>query len=92
MIVWDDKKFKILKKEREIDLNEIAQLILDKKYIKIMNNPSRENQQIFILLYKNYIHIVPFIYDQDENIIIKTAFPNSDLNKKFNKGDKKYEN
>ena len=81
MIIYDiDKAYK-LSAERNIDIDEIIEIIVKRKYIKIMKNPKREGQQIFILLYKDYIHIVPFVVDNADNIIIKTVFPSRSFHK-----------
>ena len=81
MIIYDDKKSRILKLERNIDIEDILKIIIDKKYIDILEHPKRKGQQIFILLYRDYIHVVPFIVDKDDNIIIKTVFPSRNFNK-----------
>ncbi len=74
MIIYDGKKARILRLERNIDIEDILKIIIDKKYIDILEHPKREGQQIFILLYRDYMHAVPFIVDKDDNIIIKTVF------------------
>jgi len=81
MIICDDKKAQTLKLERNIDIDEIVELIIDKKYLDILEHPKRGNQQIFILSYKNYTHAVPFIVDKNDNIIIKTVFPSRNFHK-----------
>jgi len=47
---------------------------INKKYLDILEHPKRAGQQIFILEYRDYIHVVPFVIDEDSNIIIKTVF------------------
>lgn len=81
MIIYDGKKARILRLERNIDIEDILKIIIDKKYIDILEHPKREGQQIFILLYRDYIHAVPFIVDKDDNIIIKTVFPSRSFHK-----------
>lgn len=81
MIIYDDKKAQILKLERDIDIDGIVELIIERKYIDILEHPKREGQQIFILSYRNYIHVVPFVVDEDDNIIIKTVFPSRNFHK-----------
>ena len=81
MIIYDDKKAQTLKLERNIDIDEIIELIIDKKYLDILEHPKRGIQQIFILLYKGYIHGVPFIIDKNDDIIIKTVFPSRNFHK-----------
>ena len=89
-IIWDDEKDKKLKKERGISFEEIALLILDKKYIDIVKHPKRLSQSLFILPVKGYIHVVPFVFDEDKNIFLKTAFPSRKFHKKY--GQKNDEN
>ena len=88
MIIYDEQKAKLLKLERDIEIDEIVEIIIDKKYIEILENPKRKDQQIFILSYKDYIHAVPFVIDKDENIIIKTVFPSRNFQKIYKEGSK----
>ena len=81
MIIYDDKKAQALKLERNIDIDEIVELIIDKKYLDILEHPKRGNQQIFILSYKDYIHVVPFVVDKNDDIVIKTVFPSRNFHK-----------
>jgi uncharacterized DUF497 family protein len=81
MIIYDTKKAQALKLERNIDIDEIVELIIDKKYLDILEHPKRGNQQIFILSYKDYIHVVPFVVDKNNDIVIKTVFPSRNFQK-----------
>ena len=81
-IIWDSKKYKKLKDERGIDLEEIKILIENKQYFDILENTSREGQLIVPLLYKNYVHVVAVKMNDDE-IIIKTCYPSRKAHKKY---------
>jgi uncharacterized DUF497 family protein len=83
MIIWDDKKNQKLQIERNISFEQISEIILKKEYLDILENPARPNQEIFIVKLNNYIHSVPFIIDNESNIVLKTAFPSRKLNKKY---------
>ena len=83
MIIWDDDKNQKLQSERNISFEEIAEIILRKEYLEILENPSRSNQQIFVVKINNYIYSVPFIIDEQSNIILKTVFPSRKLHKKY---------
>jgi uncharacterized DUF497 family protein len=85
-IIWDDEKNKTLQKTRGISFEEIARLILQKKYLAILENPSRPDQMIFVLEYNEYTHIVPFVVDSDNNIVLKTAFPSRKFHRRFGRG------
>ena len=81
MIIYDKNKAIKLRFERNIEIEDIVDIIIEKKYIEVLENPKRERQLIFILEYRNYIHVVPFIIDEDDNIIIKTVFPSRNFHK-----------
>ena len=82
-IIWDKNKNDFLILTRNISFEEIAEKIINNEYIDIIENPVRENQQYFIMSIKDYIWLIPFIIDEDENIILKTAFPSRKFNKKY---------
>ncbi len=81
MIIYDNEKANILKSERNIDIKEIIEVIINKKYLDILENSKGKGQLIFILSYKNYTNVVPFILDKNDNIIIKTVFPSRNFHK-----------
>ena len=83
MIIWDDEKNQRLQLERDISFEQISEIILRKGYLSILENPSRPNQQVFVVKLKDYIHSVPFIIDDQSNIVLKTAYPSRKLNKKY---------
>lgn len=83
MLLWDEDKNTELKLERDVSFEVISNIILNKKYLDILENPSKPNQNIFVVEIKQYIYAVPFILDKDSNIILKTAYPSRKLNKKY---------
>ena len=82
-ILWDEDKNKRLKLERGISFEDFAELILEKKYLDILENPAREEQMIFIVSYKDYTYVVPFVLDDEENIVLKTVFPSRKFHKLY---------
>ena len=83
MIKWDEKKNALLKLERNLSFEQIAEIIIEEKYLEIIKHPKRENQRIFVIELNEYIYTVPFVVDEDENIFLKTAFPSRKLHKKY---------
>jgi hypothetical protein len=81
MIIYDKNKAIKLRFERNIEIEDIIDIIIEKKYVDILEHPKREGQQIFIIKYRKYTHVVPFIIDKDGNIIIKTVFPSRNFHK-----------
>jgi uncharacterized DUF497 family protein len=74
-ITWDPVKERKLREERGIEIRDVAQLILENKYLDILQNPNRPEQLIFIVPYHGYMHVVPFVVDKNETIVLKTVFP-----------------
>ncbi len=81
MIIYDKNKAIKLRYERNIEIEDIIDIIINKKYLDILEHPKRVGQQIFILEYRDDIHVVPFVIDSDDNIIIKTVFPSRNFHK-----------
>ena len=81
--IWDEEKNRILKRERGISFEEVAIMILEKQYAAIVKHPKRRGQRIFLIPIHGYIHAVPFIFDGDGNIVLKTVFPSRAFNKKY---------
>jgi uncharacterized DUF497 family protein len=73
-IKWDPKKQAKLRKERDIDFEEIKALLEDQKYLAILENPNNPEQTIFLLNYKSYIHVL-IAKIEEEQIIFKTCYP-----------------
>jgi uncharacterized DUF497 family protein len=84
-IIWDEEKNEKLKSERGISFEEVAELIVQKKYVGIVKNPNRPHQRVFLVPIHGYIHAVPFVLDDESNVVLKTVFPSRKLNKKYEK-------
>ena len=84
MIIWDDNKNLKLQRERQVSFEEIAEIILRKDYLDILENHTRPGQLVFVILLHDYVYAVPFLIDENENIILKTAYPSRKLSKKYN--------
>ena len=80
-ILWDIEKNRKLIAERGLSLETFASLILEKKYLAILKNPSRTEQKIFIVSFQNYTYVVPFVIDNSQNIVLKTVFPSRKYHK-----------
>jgi uncharacterized DUF497 family protein len=88
-ITWDLQKERRLRKDRGIDMREIADLIIDRQYYAILENPSRPSQFIFVLPYHGYTHVVPFIIEKDEIIVLKTVYPSRKFHQLYGKPNEK---
>lgn len=79
---WNIKKNEILKAERGICFEEIAYLIESGQILGIEENPGRPNQKIYILEIEGHAVVVPFVEKENE-IFLKTAFPNRKYTKRY---------
>ncbi len=84
-ILWDEAKNKKLKAARGVSFENMAQIILDKKYLAVLENPSHPEQMIFVVPYKAFTYAVPCVIDSDNNIVLKTAFPSRKFHKLYGK-------
>jgi len=82
-IVWDENKNRWLKKNRKVSFEQIKEKILNEDYITILENPTRDNQLYFIMHLNNYTWVVPFLINEKEEIVLKTAFPSRKFHKKY---------
>lgn len=82
-IIWDEDKNTRLGVERGISFDDIAMLILEKKYLDVVKHPKRAGQWMFIMPINGYVHVVPFVLDGDGNVVLKTAFPSRKFHKRF---------
>ena len=69
-IRWNLLKNESLKKTRGVSFDDLV----NSKLIKILKNPSRDNQQIMLFEFKEYIWVVPFV-KEDTYYFLKTLFP-----------------
>jgi uncharacterized DUF497 family protein len=82
-IIWDSSKNNKLIAERGLSLETFAALILEKKYLAVLKNPSRNEQKIFIVPWQDYTYVVPFVVDASRHIVLKTVFPSRKYHKQY---------
>jgi hypothetical protein len=68
---------------RHVSFQDISSKILSGDYLDILENPSRPNQNLFLLEIERYVWVVPFIIDTEGDIILKTAYPSRKMNKRY---------
>ncbi len=89
-IIWDREKSRKLKASRGVSFEEVLPIILDKRYLAVLENPSRPDQMIFVVPYRKYTYVVPFVIDANDNIVLKTIFPSRKFHKMY--GENRDEN
>ncbi|MDO9577546.1 MAG: hypothetical protein Q7J16_06635 [Candidatus Cloacimonadales bacterium] len=75
----------MLKKQRNISFEEIVFQIQNDGLLEIIKHPNNDkyvNQKIFVVIYNNYVYLVPFIEKENE-IFLKTIFPGRKYTKKY---------
>ena len=83
MIKWDDEKERWLVMTRGISFQEIADRILAREYIDMLENPARPGQEIFVLVLRDYTWVVPFVLEEGDHLFLKTAYPSRKFHKRY---------
>lgn len=81
--VWDTKKDDWLRAERFISFEEIAAKVQAHEFTAIIDNPARPEQHCFIMSIHNYTWVVPFIFDEQDRIVLKTAYPSRKFHREY---------
>jgi hypothetical protein len=58
-------------------------MLLDGDFLDIVENPTRKNQECFVMRIHRHTWIVPFAIDVEDRIVLKTAFPSRKYHKKY---------
>jgi hypothetical protein len=83
MIKWNAEKDQWLRKTRDVSFREISDHLLSGNCIDILENPSRPEQNVFVLKMRDYIWAVPFAVEEDKSIFLKTAYPSRKLFRRY---------
>jgi uncharacterized DUF497 family protein len=86
---WNTEKNEELISDRGISFEEIVFCIMKDGLLDIIEHPNRSkypDQKIFVVEVDEYVHLVPFIEDENE-IFLKTIIPSRKMTKKY-LGDK----
>jgi len=82
-IVWDEQKNTWLKDTRNVSFEQIAGIIFAEQYFDIVDNPTRKHQEYFVIPLNEYTWLVPFLVDEQERIVLKTAYPSRKFHKLY---------
>jgi hypothetical protein len=85
-VSWSTEKNAILKRERGLDFEALAESIQVGDVLEVARNPNHPDQVIFIILVDDYVCAVPAVPTGD-GYFLKTAYKSRKLNKRFNGGD-----
>lgn len=79
-IKWNPLKSERLKRTRGVSFEEILQA----KIVRDLEHPTRINQRIILVEYKNYVWAVPYV-ETDDHYFLKTIYPSRQLTKRYRK-------
>ena len=82
---WNIEKNKQLKEERQVCFEDVVALIHEGKVLDIIKHPNSEkypDQSIYIVLLHHYVHMVPFVKNEDE-IFLKTIIPSRKMHRHY---------
>jgi hypothetical protein len=77
---WNLLKSKRLKRTRGVSFEEIVTA----KIIDLKDNPHRQNQQMLLFEYRNYIWLVPCV-ETETHLFLKTLYPSRKYTKLYKK-------
>ena len=86
---WNLEKNRLLKRERNVCFEDIVGLLYDEKVLDIIKHPNTKKypeQSIYIVLFQDYVYMVPFVKTGDI-IFLKTIIPSRKMNKQYKGGD-----
>ena len=84
-IRWSPEKNLELMQERGISFEEILSSMDQGGLLTTLEHPNQEkypNQKIWVVKYREYAHLVPFVESKEE-IFLKTIMPSRKATKKF---------
>jgi hypothetical protein len=83
VIRWGDDKDRWLREQRGVSFREIADRILSDGLIDMVENPSRHGQEAFVIRFRTYTWVVPFVVEDDDTIFLKTAYPSRKMHRRY---------
>lgn len=84
-IEWNPDKNRTLKALRGVTFEEVSDLLENDDYLDIQphyNKNKYPNQNIFYVLIRGYVYMVPYVEDEDK-IFLKTIIPSRKALKKY---------
>ena len=85
MIAWDESKNEKLEMERAVRFEDIVAEIISGRILDILEHRARKNQKILVIDLNSRIYAVPFLLNEDGNMILKTIYPSRKLQRRYGK-------
>ena len=84
---WNDEKNAELKATRSISFEEIVVCINENRIVDVLEHPNQDkypNQRIYVIWYPNCAYAVPFVRDEETEVIfLKTIYPSRLCTKRY---------
>jgi uncharacterized DUF497 family protein len=84
---WNEEKNRQLKERRGISFEEIVLCIQENRTVTVLEHPNKDRypgQGLYLIEYKDQIYVVPFVVDEEEDVIfLKTVYPSRHCTKKY---------
>ncbi len=84
---WNEEKNGQLKQRRGICFEEIVLCIQEQRLVTVLEHPNKDRyrgQRLYLIEYKQRIHVVPFVVDAEEEFIfLKMIYPSRHYTKKY---------
>jgi uncharacterized DUF497 family protein len=90
--IWDESKNQKLESERGVRFEDVVLCVKSGEVVEILKNPSKDGQFYMVVALKGYTHVVPFLINQRNEIILKTIFPSRKFHKKYGDGNEEQKN
>ena len=85
MIAWDESKNEKLEVESGVRFEDIVAEIISDHVIDILEHRVRKNQKILVIDLNSRIYAVPFLLNEDGNMILETIYPSRKLQRRYGK-------
>ena len=83
---WDNRKNLKLIAERNISFEDVIEAFTDNRILTIEKHPNETRypgQMIVIVEIDGYAYLVPFIYEDEKTVFLKTIIPSRKASKKY---------
>ena len=83
---FSPEKNALLVQARGISFEEIIDAILGGGVIEITDHPNQDKypqQKVYFLNIDDYVYAVPFVYENDSTVFLKTLFPTRKQTRKY---------
>ena len=84
---WNEEKNERLRKSRGVGFDEIIEVLDNKSILDIRQHPNKQKfskQFLMYVKFKDYVYVIPFVYENKTTIFLKTIYKSRKAKKEFN--------